>query len=108
MVYKQALREERTTRQTFQAMVGKELAAVKGQLDAIQEQWHLGQGRLDTQLGGLKNDLDMALTAYNRGPGPVDAALMRGKSPDNGYSGKIRSVYERLREMNAPVTKSKP
>jgi soluble lytic murein transglycosylase-like protein len=55
----------------------------------------------------LYADLDMALTAYNRGPGPVDAALMRGKSPDNGYSDKIRSVYERLRDMNTPVTKSK-
>ncbi len=48
----------------------------------------------------LYDDLDMALTAYNRGPGPVDAALMRGKNPDNGYAGKVMAVYERLRELN--------
>jgi hypothetical protein len=48
----------------------------------------------------LYGNLDMALTAYNRGPGPVDAALMRGKSPDNGYAGKVRDVYDRLRELN--------
>jgi hypothetical protein len=42
----------------------------------------------------------MALTAYNRGPGPVDYALMRGKDPDNGYAGKIRAVYNRLRAIN--------
>lgn len=48
----------------------------------------------------LYGDLDMALTAFNRGPGPVDYALMRGKDPDNGYAGKIRSVYDRLRAIN--------
>jgi hypothetical protein len=42
----------------------------------------------------------MALTAFNRGPGPVDYALMRGKDPDNGYAGKIRTVYDRLRTIN--------
>jgi hypothetical protein len=48
----------------------------------------------------LYGDLDMALTAFNRGPGPVDYALMRGKDPDNGYAGKIRTVYDRLRTIN--------
>lgn len=48
----------------------------------------------------LYGDLDMALTAFNRGPGPVDYALMRGKDPDNGYAGKIRAVYDRLRAIN--------
>ncbi len=48
----------------------------------------------------LYDDLDMALTAFNRGPGPVDYALMRGKDPDNGYAGKIRAVYDRLRAIN--------
>ncbi len=48
----------------------------------------------------LYGDLDMALTAYNRGPGPVDYALMRGQDPDNGYAGKIRAVYDRLRAID--------
>jgi soluble lytic murein transglycosylase-like protein len=48
----------------------------------------------------LYGDLDMALTAFNRGPGPVDYALMRGKDPDNGYAGKIRAVQDRLRAIN--------
>lgn len=48
----------------------------------------------------LYGNLDMALTAFNRGPGPVDYALMRGKDPDNGYAGKIRAVYNRLRALN--------
>ena len=48
----------------------------------------------------LYGDLEMALTAYNRGPGPVDSALMRGKNPDNGYPGKVRTVYDRLRAMS--------
>lgn len=48
----------------------------------------------------MYGNLDMALTAYNRGPGPVDAALMRGKDPDNGYAGKVQAVYSRLRSIN--------
>lgn len=48
----------------------------------------------------LYGKLEMALTAYNRGPGPVDYALMRGKDPDNGYAGKIHAVYNRLRAIN--------
>ena len=48
----------------------------------------------------LYGSLEMALTAYNRGPGPVDYALMRGKDPDNGYAGKVQAVYNRLRAIN--------
>ena len=48
----------------------------------------------------LYGNLDMALTAYDRGPGPADSALMRGKNPDNGYAGKVRVVYDRLRAMS--------
>lgn len=48
----------------------------------------------------LYGGLEMALTAYNRGPGPVDYALMKGKSPDNGYAGKVKAVYDRLRAIN--------
>lgn len=31
-------------------------------------------------------NVDMALTAYNRGPGTVDRALKKGQNPDNGYA----------------------
>ncbi len=47
----------------------------------------------------LYGGLDLALTAYNRGPGPVDYALMKGKNPNNGYAEKIRAVYNRLRAL---------
>ncbi len=33
---------------------------------------------------------NLALLAYNRGPGTVDKALKRGRSPDNGYADFVR------------------
>lgn len=33
---------------------------------------------------------DLALLAYNRGPGTVDRALKRGRNPDNGYAAFVR------------------
>src|SRR5207237_2637566 len=42
----------------------------------------------------MYKDIEMALTAYNRGPGPVDVALMRGKDPKNLYAPKVMKVYE--------------
>ena len=41
------------------------------------------------------------MTAYNRGPGPVDNALVRGNSPNNGYAPKVLEVYRRLKKLNA-------
>ena len=35
-------------------------------------------------------DVDLALVAYNRGPGTVDRALKRGRNPDNGYADFVR------------------
>lgn len=35
-------------------------------------------------------DVDLALVAYNRGPGTVDKALKRGRNPDNGYAAFVR------------------
>jgi hypothetical protein len=32
---------------------------------------------------------ELALTAYNRGPGTVDRVLKRGGDPDNGYAGMV-------------------
>jgi len=34
-------------------------------------------------------DVELALTAYNRGTGTVDRVLRRGGNPDNGYAGKV-------------------
>jgi len=48
----------------------------------------------------MYQDLETALTAYNRGPGPVDAALMRGRDGRNGYAAKVIAVYDRLKQLN--------
>lgn len=53
-------------------------------------------------LGFYRNmykDLEMALTAYNRGPGPVDMALMRGKSPLNAYAPRVLQTYKALQSL---------
>lgn len=34
-------------------------------------------------------DVELALTAYNRGTGTVDRVLAKGGDPDNGYAGKV-------------------
>ncbi|WP_329681931.1 lytic transglycosylase domain-containing protein [Longimicrobium sp.] len=36
-----------------------------------------------------EGDVELALTAYNRGTGTVDRVLKRGGDPDNGYAGKV-------------------
>lgn len=45
----------------------------------------------------------LALTAYNRGPGTVSKLLKRGKNPDNGYAAKVLTGTSALhvRLMNA-------
>lgn len=53
-------------------------------------------------LGFYRNmykELEMALTAYNRGPGPVDMALMRGKSPMNKYAPRVLKTYKELQSL---------
>ena len=47
----------------------------------------------------MYKDIEMALTAYNRGPGPVDMALMRGKDPKNKYAPEVLKVYEKLKKL---------
>ncbi|MCB9655493.1 MAG: lytic transglycosylase domain-containing protein [Deltaproteobacteria bacterium] len=47
----------------------------------------------------MYKDIETALTAYNRGPGPVDAALMRGRDPTNKYVPRVMKTYEILRAL---------
>ena len=48
----------------------------------------------------MYKDLDLALTAYNRGPGPVDGALVRGTSSANGYAAKILATWNKLKTLD--------
>ncbi|MCA9552061.1 MAG: lytic transglycosylase domain-containing protein [Myxococcales bacterium] len=50
----------------------------------------------------MYKDLEMALTAYNRGPGQVDAALMRGSDPTNKYAPRVLAEYGYFRALNQP------
>lgn len=51
------------------------------------------------------NNLDLTLTAYNRGPSQVNEAIASGVSPANGYSAKVLGVAQRL---NAIDVSAKP
>ncbi|HEU4561049.1 MAG TPA: lytic transglycosylase domain-containing protein [Longimicrobium sp.] len=42
-------------------------------------------------------DTELALTAYNRGPGTVDRVLKRGGNPDNGYADMVMGRATRHR-----------
>ena len=49
----------------------------------------------------MYRDLELALTAYNRGPGPVDYALVKGTSSANGYATKILATWSRLKTLDS-------
>lgn len=53
----------------------------------------------------MYKDLELALTAYNRGPGPVDMALVKGRDPKNAYAPRVLSVYEKLKKLRAGTTR---
>jgi soluble lytic murein transglycosylase-like protein len=50
-----------------------------------------------------EGDEQLALTAYNRGPGTVNRLLARGADPDNGYADKVLTgrSEKHVRLMNA-------
>lgn len=50
----------------------------------------IGFGYLRQLIDKYEGDVDLALVAYNRGPGTVDRALRRGQNPDNGYSAFVK------------------
>lgn len=52
----------------------------------------------------MYKDLEMALTAYNRGPGPVDMALMRGRDPTNEYAPRVMKKYRQFKSLTTGQT----
>lgn len=42
------------------------------------------------------NDVNLMLTAYNRGPSQVNEAVASGTNPANGYSAKVLALAQRL------------
>lgn len=77
----------------------KRVLGIQGDLEDIGTNIHYGLQVLGFYLE-MYQDLEMALTAYNRGPGPVDLALRKGKDARNGYAAKVLAVYERLKQLN--------
>ena len=51
----------------------------------------IGFGYLRQLIDKYDGNEDLALIAYNRGPGTVDRILKRGGNPDNGYAGFVRT-----------------
>jgi soluble lytic murein transglycosylase-like protein len=51
----------------------------------------IGFKYLRSLIDRFNGDVDLALTAYNRGPGTVDRVLKHGGDPDNGYADFVRT-----------------
>jgi soluble lytic murein transglycosylase-like protein len=48
----------------------------------------------------LYDDVDLTLTAYNRGPTAVNEALANGENPATGYSAKVLELWQRLSDLD--------
>ena len=77
----------------------KRVLGIQADLADISTNIHYGLTVLGFYLE-MYGDLEMALTAYNRGPGPVDLALRKGQDARNGYAAKVLGVYQRLKQLN--------
>ncbi len=64
----------------------------------------VGFGYLRYLKDKYEGDVDLALTAYNRGQGRVDRLLRAGQNPDNGYATAVRTghVSRTLIRQNSP------
>jgi soluble lytic murein transglycosylase-like protein len=77
----------------------KKVLGIQGDLDDVETSVRYGLQILGFYTEMYK-DLEMALTAYNRGPGPVDSALMKGRDPKNGYPAQVLKAYQRLKMLS--------
>jgi soluble lytic murein transglycosylase-like protein len=59
----------------------------------------LGFRYLRQLIDKYQGDVDLALVAYNRGPGTVDRALKRGRNPDNGYAAFVKGQKDHGHEL---------
>lgn len=72
----------RTARGVIPGVTGEQMFDRKTNL-------RVGFRYLDQLMQKYRGNEELALTAYNRGPGTVDKVLKRGGNPDNGYAGKV-------------------
>lgn len=62
-----------------------------GELRSPETNLRIGFKYLKQLIDKYEGNEDLALVAYNRGPGTVDRILKRGGNPDNGYAQFVRS-----------------
>jgi soluble lytic murein transglycosylase-like protein len=67
-----------------------EPGVTRAQLRDPETNLRIGFKYLRYLLDKYDGDENLALLAYNRGPGTVDRALRRGQNPDNGYAKFVR------------------
>ena len=80
-----------------------EPGTTRGDLMNPEVNLRIGFKYLRQLLEKYEGDQELALTAYNRGPGTVDRLLERGRDPDNGYAEKVLTgtSARHVRLMNA-------
>ncbi len=67
-----------------------EPGVTRGQLRDPETNLRVGFKYLRYLMDKYEGNENLALLAYNRGPGTVDKALKRGRNPDNGYADFVR------------------